>query len=89
MAELEQERKVSEETEVYRQFTTGTAFKHSINMFQEVARATLFEIGIQRVMDEDLDDYSKITLNVIKLIGKTNKSHILQNEYGYLVNSTN
>ena len=89
MAELEQERKVSEETEVYRQFTTGTAFKHSINLFQEVARATLFENGIQWVMDEDLDDYSKITLNVIKLIGKTNKSHILQNEYGYLVNSTN
>lgn len=76
-------------TDIYRQFEMGTAFKNNINLSKDIARATLFENGVQWVTDEDLDEYSKITLNIIKQIGETYKSNILQNEYSYLITSTN
>ena len=34
-------------------------------------------------ISEDVSDFPKITLNIIKQIGKVRQSNILQNEYGF------
>lgn len=77
------------DTNNYIQFQNAHSFKSSIGLIKEIERAVLFESGVQWVMDEDIEEYPKITLNVIKQIGKARKSNIMQNEYSYLVNSTN
>lgn len=73
----------------YQQFELANGFKSSIGLLKEIERSVLFEGGKQWNMDEDIKDFPKITLNIIKQIGKTRKSNIMQNKYGYLVNSTN
>jgi len=71
------------------QFELANGFKSSIGLLKEIERSVLFEGGKQWNMDEDIKDFPKITLNIIKQIGKTRKSNIMQNKYGYLINSTN
>lgn len=75
--------------EVYSQFENATAFFNDLNLTRDIKRCINFEAGNQWNMDEDIAEYPKIVLNVIKQIGKVRKSNILQNEYGFLVNSTN
>lgn len=76
-------------TEVYHEFEYANSFKEGIGLRKDITRSVLFENGKQWNMDEDIKDFPKITLNIIKQIGKVRKSNIMQNEYGYLVNSTN
>lgn len=73
----------------YQQFELANNFKSSIGLLKEIERSVLFEGGKQWNMDEDIKDFPKITLNIIKQIGKVKKSNIMQNRYSYLVNSTN
>lgn len=75
--------------DLYQEFEQAVLFKQSIKLYQEVNRSVLFENGKQWNMSEDLDEFPKITLNIIKQIGKTRKSNIMQNEYSYLVSSNN
>ncbi|MFZ9703668.1 MAG: hypothetical protein ACO3BB_00155 [Bacilli bacterium] len=76
-------------TDIYDQFENATAFKSSINLINDIKRSVLFENGKQWNMDEDIKEFPKITINIIKQIGKTRKSGIMANEYSYLINSTN
>ena len=76
-------------TDIYEQFENATAFKSSINLVNDITRSVLFENGKQWNMDEDIKEFPKITLNIIKQIGKARKSGIMANEYSYLVNSNN
>ena len=76
-------------TEIYHQFEYADSFKQQIGLRKDITRSVLFENGKQWNMDEDIKDFPKITLNIIKQIGKVRKSNIMQNEYGYMVNSTN
>ena len=78
-----------EARELYQEFEQAVLFKHSINLYQDVNRSVLFENGKQWNMSEDLKEFPKITLNIIKQIGKVRKSNIMQNEYSYLVSSNN
>ena len=71
--------------EVYEQFQNATSFIDGLELRKEIKRSVNFEAGRQWNMDEDVEDFPKITLNVIKQIGKVRKSSILQNSYGYLV----
>jgi hypothetical protein len=75
--------------DIYEQFENATSFKSSISLINDIKRSVLFENGKQWNMDEDIKEFPKITLNIIKQIGKTRKSNIMSNDYGYLVNSTN
>jgi len=74
---------------IYHEFETATSFIDSLNLRKEIQRCINFEEGVQWNMDADVEDFPKITLNKIKQIGKVRKSGILQNEYGYLINSSN
>lgn len=74
--------------EVYTQFENATSFINQIELKAHIKRAINFEAGNQWKMSEDVSDFPKITLNIIKQIGKVRQSNILQNEYGFLV-STN
>lgn len=74
--------------QVYREFQTSTAFIDGLNLRKDISRCVNFEQGVQWNMDDDLRDFPKVTLNIVRQIGKVRKSSILQNEYGYLVNST-
>ena len=74
--------------QVYREFQNSTSFIDRLDLRRDIKRCINFEAGRQWNMDEDLKDFPKITLNIVKQIGKVRKSAILQNEYGYLVNST-
>lgn len=76
-------------TDIYEEFENATAFKSSINLINDIKRSVLFENGKQWNMDEDIKEFPKITINIIKQIGKTRKSGIMANEYSYLINSTN
>ena len=80
---------LSEAQKIYEEFENATSFKGSINLLNDIKRSVLFENGKQWNMDEDIKEFPKITLNIIKQIGKTRKSGIMSNEYGYLVNSNN
>ena len=71
--------------QVYEQFQNGTSFIDGLDLRKDIKRCINFEAGKQWNMDEDVQDFPKITLNVVKQIGKVRKSGILQNEYGYLV----
>jgi hypothetical protein len=73
---------------IYEQFERANSFKTQLNLIKDINRTVLFENGKQWNMDEDIAEFPKITLNIIKQIGKTRKSNIMQNEYGYLVTST-
>ncbi len=73
--------------EVYNQFQNATSFIDNLNLRRDIKRCVNFEAGNQWSMDEDLKDFPKITLNIVKQIGKVRKSGILQNEYGFLVNT--
>lgn len=75
--------------EVYEQFQNATTFIDGLELRRDIKRCVNFEAGRQWNMDEDVEDFPKITLNVIKQIGKVRKSGILQNEYGYLVQTSN
>jgi hypothetical protein len=75
--------------EIKEQFDNDRSFKQNIELLKGIERSVKFENGKQWSMDEDIADYPKITLNIIKQIGKVRKSNIMQNEYSYLVNSTN
>jgi hypothetical protein len=76
-------------TDIYEEFENATAFKSSLNLINDIKRSVLFENGKQWNMDEDIKEFPKITINIIKQIGKTRKSGIMANEYSYLINSTN
>ena len=75
--------------EIYEQFEHANSFKTQINLHKDIKRSVLFENGKQWNMDEDIAEFPKITLNIIKQIGKAKKSNIMQNEYGYLISSNN
>lgn len=85
--DAEQQNKVC--AEIYNQFSNAVSFRNNLGLIKEINRSVLFENGKQWNMDSDVAEYPKITLNLIKQIGKIRKSNIMQNEYGYLVNSTN
>lgn len=74
---------------IYEQFEHANSFKTQINLHRDIKRSVMFENGKQWNMDEDIADFPKITLNIIKQIGKAKKSNIMQNDYGYLISSTN
>lgn len=84
---MEQDRNLA--YEVHEQFENGTAFIDSLDLRRDIKRCVNFEAGRQWNMGDDVADFPKITLNVIKQIGKVRKSGILQNEYSYLINSNN
>lgn len=71
--------------QVYAEFEHATSFIDSINLRRDIKRCVNFEAGNQWNMDEDVKDFPKITLNIVKQIGKVRKSNVLQNEYSYLV----
>lgn len=71
--------------QLYEQFQNGTSFIDGLELRRDIKRCVNFEAGKQWNMDEDVQDFPKITLNVVKQIGKVRKSGILQNSYGYLV----
>lgn len=71
--------------QVYQEFEHATSFLDSINLRRDIKRCVNFEAGNQWNMDEDVKDFPKITLNIVKQIGKVRKSNVLQNEYSYLV----
>lgn len=86
----EKDKKVELETSInYDYFLNGVAFKSGLKLDTMIDRCVNFENGNQWSMDEDIKDFPKITLNIIKQIGETKKSNIMQNEYGYLINSDN
>jgi hypothetical protein len=68
-------------TDVYHEFEYATSFKESIGLRRDITRSVMFENGKQWNMDDDIKDFPKITLNIIKQIGKVRKSNIMQNEY--------
>ena len=74
---------------IYDEFKNGEAFKNSIDLDKAINRSVMFENGFQWKMDQDIEEFRKITLNIIKQIKQVHQSNILQNEYSYLVNSTN
>jgi hypothetical protein len=71
--------------QIHEEFEHATSFIDSINLRRDIKRCVNFESGNQWNMDEDVKDFPKITLNIVKQIGKVRKSSVLQNEYGYLV----
>ena len=71
--------------QIYEQFQNGTSFIDGLELRKDIKRCVNFEAGRQWNMDADVEDFPKITLNVVKQIGKVRKSGILQNEYVYLV----
>jgi hypothetical protein len=71
--------------QLYEQFQNGTSFIDGLELRRDIKRCVNFEAGKQWNMDEDVQDFPKITLNVVKQIGKVRKSGVLQNSYGYLV----
>ncbi len=75
--------------QILTEFTNATSFVDALNLRKDINRCVNFEEGIQWSLDDDVKDFPQITLNVVKQIGKVRKSGILQNEYGYLVNSSN
>lgn len=83
------ERAETNQTTIYEDFENGNAFKSVLNLDKDIKRSVMFENGKQWNMDDDIKDFPKITLNIIKQIGKTRQSNIMQNEYAYLINSTN
>lgn len=74
---------------IYDEFKNGEAFKNAIDLDKAINRSVMFENGFQWKMDQDIEEFRKITLNIIKQIKQVHQSNILQNEYSYLVNSTN
>lgn len=85
---MEEEKRIDDiAQEIYTQFQNGTAFIDTLNLRRDIKRCINFEEGNQWNMDEDVADFPKITLNVIKQIGKVRKSGVLQNEYGFLVST--
>lgn len=76
-------------TKIYEEFTRGTAFKSAIELPEAIKRCVLFEGGTQWNMDEDIEEYPKITLNIIRQIGLVRKSYVMENVYSYMVDSTN
>jgi hypothetical protein len=75
--------------QIYEQFQDATAFIDSLDLRKDIKRCVNFESGKQWNMDEDVEDFPKITLNIIKQVGKVRKGGILQNEYSYLVQANN
>lgn len=84
---MEERQKQELAQEVYNQFQSATSFIDNLNLRRDIKRCINFESGVQWNMDEDLKDFPKITLNIVKQIGKVRKSGVLQNEYGFLVNT--
>ena len=85
----EEKDQTKEVQDIYAHFELGTSYKNTLDLNKEIERSVLFEGGKQWNMDADIEDFPKITLNIIKQIGKTRKSNIMQNKYAYLINSTN
>lgn len=88
---IEQSREQLEKNQafkIYTEFQNATAFIDQLNLRRDIKRCVNFEAGVQWNMDDDLRDFPKITLNIVKQIGKVRKSNVLQNEYGFLVSST-
>lgn len=75
--------------EIKTQFENANSFKNNIGLNKDIKRSVMFENGIQWNMDDDIKEFPKITLNIIKQICKARMSNIMQNEYSYLINSTN
>jgi hypothetical protein len=83
---MEKEKDLAQE--IYNQFQDATSFIDAENLRRDIKRCVNFEEGKQWNTDEDIEDFPKIVLNIIKQIGKVRKSNVLQNDYGFLVNST-
>lgn len=75
--------------EIYNQFVSATSYIDTLELSKQIERCINFEEGRHFSMSKDLEDFPKITLNIIKQIGKTRKGNIMQNEYSYLVNTKN
>lgn len=74
---------------IYREFINAQSNFNNLRLNTDIPRNINFEEGRQWSMDPALDNFPKITLNMIKQIGKTRKSNIMNNEYSYLLNSNN
>ncbi len=84
-SEEEQKKENAKAFEVYQDFLSATSFIDALDLRTQIERCINFEEGRQWNMDDDVEDFPKITVNIIKQIGKVRKSGILQNEYGFLV----
>ena len=72
---------------IYEQYTNANGYFNNLGLKREIERAINFEEGRQWSTDPAIEEYPKLTLNIIKQIGKVRKSGIMQNEYGFLVNT--
>lgn len=75
--------------DIYEQFLLGTSFLNSLDLNRDIARCINFNEGRQWVTDTDVEEFPKVVVNFVKLLGKVRKSGILQNEYSYLVSTNN
>lgn len=70
-------------------FDKGSNFFSSLNLYKDIERCNNFLIGKQWSNNPELEDYPKIVINVIRQIRDVQLSQILQNEYSFLVSSSN
>lgn len=76
-------------SEIYNQFENATSFIDNLNLRKEIARCINFYEGRQWNMDDDIADFPKIVLNIIKQIGQVRGSGLQENTYSFLVDSSN
>ena len=72
---------------VHERYNNGVSYKNSLNLDTEISRSINFVEGRQWTNAEGTEDYPKIVLNYMKQIMKVRQAGILQNDYGFLVNT--
>ncbi len=75
--------------EIYQQFENATGYLANLNLLKDIKRSIDFYEGRQWNMDDDVKDYPKIVLNIIKQIAQVKNGGILGNTYAFLVDSDN
>ena len=78
-----------EANSIYNQFDNASGFMSNLGLFNDIERSINFFEGRQWNMDDDIKDYPKIVLNIIKQIAQVKHSGILGNNYAFLVDSSN
>lgn len=72
---------------VHTLFQNGQSYKRSMDLMTQIERSINFVEGRQWTNAKGTEDYPKIVLNYIKQVMKVRQAGILQNDYGFLVNT--
>ena len=73
--------------QIKEEFENGRSFKSALKLDDDIKRSINFYEGKQWSNAAMTQDFPKIVLNIIKQIAKVKTSGIMQNEYGFLVNT--